>query len=52
MTFEGFGDQQEIGDFYISNVIRFSSDALALIDSDAGGSGNIGGEPSPNTVLF
>ena len=30
----------------------FSGNALAVIDADAGGSGNIGHEPSPSTVLF
>src|SRR5688572_17306626 len=32
--------------------VVFSSNALALIDHDAGGNGNFGGEPSPDTVLF
>lgn len=32
--------------------IEFSDTSLALIDSDVGGSGNTGLEPSPETVLF
>ncbi len=32
--------------------VVFSDNALALVDADAGGNGNFGGEPSPNTVLF
>jgi hypothetical protein len=32
--------------------VVFSSNALALIDADAGGNGNFGSEPSPDTVLF
>ncbi|MCX8049956.1 MAG: PEP-CTERM sorting domain-containing protein, partial [Methylohalobius sp.] len=31
--------------------ITFGSDALALIDFDAGGTGSFANEPSPNTVL-
>ena len=35
--------------------VQFNSNSLAVIDSDAGGSGNIGNignEPTPSTVLF
>ena len=32
--------------------VLLTPNALGLIDSDAGGSGNIGGEPSPSAVLF
>jgi len=32
--------------------VVFSPTSLALIDADAGGNGNFGGEPSPNTVMF
>jgi hypothetical protein len=56
LDFEGFGNLQSIGEFYNTAPhdfdISFSSNALALVDSDAGGSGTIGGEPSPDTVLF
>ena len=64
LTFEGLQNLESINGFYNganggfgsgpgpSLGITFSSNALAIIDSDAGGSGNIGGEPSPSTVLF
>jgi hypothetical protein len=57
LDFEGIGDVQPVGDFYNGGAggnlgISFSSNALAVIDRDAGGSGNFGGEPSPSTALF
>lgn len=64
LTFEGLGSLEGVGEFYNGGTgsngsgpgpalgIRFSQNALAIIDSDAGGSGNFGGEPSPSTVLF
>src|SRR5262245_21390730 len=64
LTFEGLQDLESVSGFYNgangglgsgpgpSFGITFSANALAIIDSDAGGSGNIGGEPSPSTVLF
>ena len=64
LTFEGLQNLESIDGFYNganggfgsgpgpSLGITFSANALAIIDSDAGGSGNIGGEPSPSTVLF
>jgi len=57
LTFEGVGDNAPIGNFYDGGAggnlgVTFSSNALALVDFDAGGSGNFGGEPSPSTVLF
>lgn len=56
LTFEGLGDLAPVGSFYNTAPqdydVVFSSNALALVDSDAGGSGNFGGEPSPNTALF
>lgn len=33
-------------------VFPFSSNSRAIIDSDAGGTGSFGGEPSPSTVLY
>ena len=56
LTFEGIGDQRFVGDYYNGGVggnygISFSSNTLALVDSDAGGSGNFGGEPSPDTDI-
>lgn len=66
LTFEGLADFESVGGFYNGQQanggigsgpgpnfgITFSSNALALIDADAGGSGNFGGEPSPSTGLF
>jgi hypothetical protein len=57
MTFEGVGNLNPIGNFYNGGAggnygITWSATALGLVDSDAGGSGNIGGEPSPSTVAF
>lgn len=63
LTFEGLHDMENVLNAYnggtggagtsLTNYgISFSSNALALIDSDAGGSGNISFEPSGETVLF
>jgi len=57
LTFEGVGNQAPVGNFYNGGAggslgISFSSTALGIVDSDAGGTGNFGGEPSPSTVLF
>ena len=64
LTFEGLGDLEPVGDFYNGGLggngsgpgpnfgVTFSSNSLAIIDADAGGTGNIGGEPTPDTVLF
>ncbi|HPA18546.1 MAG TPA: autotransporter outer membrane beta-barrel domain-containing protein [Verrucomicrobiae bacterium] len=64
LTFEGLKDLESIGEYYNGGFggsgsgpgpdynISFSSDALAIIDSDAGGTGNFGGEPSPSTIAF
>lgn len=64
LDFEGLGDNEPVENFYDGGFggngsgpgpawgITFSSNALAIIDSDAGGSGNFGGEPSPDTILF
>lgn len=55
---------EEINDFYnggkgslnaasgFNYGIEFTNGATGIIDSDAGGMGNIAGEPSPNTVMF
>ena len=51
LDFEGIGDTQPVGDFYAPEFV-FSADTLAIIDSDAGGSGNIANEPSASTVMF
>lgn len=57
LDFEGLSDNEVIGDYYNGGAgpdygIGFSPNALAIIDGDAGGSGNFGGEPSPDTVLY
>lgn len=56
LDFEGVGNLNPVGNFYDTAPqdfdITFSPNALGLVDADAGGSGNIGGEPSPDTVLF
>lgn len=57
LDFEGVGDVQEVGNFYNGGAgtnygIDFSPGSLSIIDADAGGTGNIGNEPSPDTVLF
>ena len=64
LGFEGVGDQARVLEFYnggndsVGNSgtnygISFANDALGIIDSDVpGGTGNVGGEPSPSTVLF
>ena len=63
LTFEGLRDQEAVNGFYNGGTggagstgtnygIEFVSGSLAIIDSDAGGTGNFGGEPSPSTILF
>jgi hypothetical protein len=51
LTFEGIGDLNPVGDFYAPDYI-FSDATLALVDGDAGGSGNFANEPSKDTVMF
>ena len=62
LTFEGLKDLESVGDFYNGGTggagsvgadygIQFSSNSLALIDVDAGGSGNTANEPSGETTL-
>lgn len=51
LTFEGIGDLNPVGSFYAPNYI-FSPSTLALVDADAGGSGNFANEPSPDTIMF
>lgn len=57
LDFEGIGNFNPVGNYYSGGAgpnygIEFSSSTLALVDSDAGGSGNFGGEPSPDTIFF
>jgi hypothetical protein len=63
LTFEGLQNLESINGFYNGGTgslgstgtnygVQFNSNSLAIIDSDAGGSGNIGNEPTASTVLF
>lgn len=64
LDFEGLGNLERILNFYDGGYggfgsgpgpgygISFGPDALALIDADAGGSGNFANEPSANTIAF
>ena len=63
LDFEGVGDLANINNFYnggtdsqgnsgVNYGVAFSTATLGIIDSDAGGSGNIANEPSPSTVMF
>jgi PEP-CTERM motif len=51
LTFEGIPNQTPVGTFYAPNYV-FSPATLALVDSDAGGTGSFANEPSPNTIMF
>ncbi len=51
LDFEGIGDNTPVGAFYAPDY-TFSPATLALVDQDAGGSGNFANEPSPNTIMF
>lgn len=57
LDFEGVGNFASVGNFYNGGGgtdynIDFSANSLGIIDSDAGGGGNIANEPSPDTVVF
>ena len=63
LTFEGLKDNEAILDFYNGGTgslgstgtnygVRFGADSRALIDLDAGGSGNFANEPSPHTIAY
>ncbi len=63
LDFEGLDDQESINDFYNGGTsengnsgtdygVSFSGNTLSIIDLDAGGTGNFGGEPTPDTVMF
>lgn len=57
LDFEGVGNEAPVGSFYDGvggpdYDITFSANALGLIDADAGGTGNIAFEPTPDTALF
>ena len=41
LDFEGLADLQPVGDYYLASTgVSFSPATLAIIDSDAGGTGN------------
>jgi len=52
LDFEGVGNINAVGNFYSGLGVFFTENALSVVDSDAGGSGNFGGEPTPDTALF
>lgn len=64
LTFEGLGDNTDVLNYYNSGFagdgtgpgpnfgVQFISGARSVVDSDAGGSGNIANEPSGQTALF
>lgn len=63
LDFEGLADVEMVQDFYnggtsqLGNTgtnfgVSFTGNALSIIDSDLGGSGNFANEPSESTVLF
>ena len=63
LDFEGVGNLAAINNFYnggtdslgnsgINHGVAFSTATLGVVDSDAGGSGNIANEPSGQTAMF
>jgi len=57
LDFEGVGDGVAVGDYYNGGAgtnygASFSPATLALVDADAGGSGNFANEPSSDTIMF
>jgi hypothetical protein len=64
LDFEGLQDLEPVNNFYNGGLggngsgpgpdynITFTSNSLIVKDGDAGGSGNFGGEPSPDNILF
>lgn len=51
LTFEGIGNLNPVGAFYAPNYL-FSPATLAIVDADAGGTGNFANEPSASTIMF
>lgn len=59
LDFEGVGNNSPVLDYYDGGAggpandfgISFSSNTYAFVDSDNGGSGDFGGEPSGNTAI-
>ena len=63
LDFEGVGNLANINNFYnggtdslgnsgVNHGVAFSTATLGIVDSDAGGSGNIANEPSGQTAMF
>jgi hypothetical protein len=57
LDFEGIPNQTAVGNFYNGGGgpnygVQFSPATLALVDADAGGSGNFANEPSKDTIMF
>jgi hypothetical protein len=57
LTFEGLGDETTIGNWYNGGGgpnygIQFGPDALSIISSTAGGTGNFQNNPSGDTIAF
>ena len=52
LDFEGIPNSSPVGTYYAAGGYVFSPATLALVDADAGGSGNFANEPSPNTIMF
>jgi len=57
LDFEGIGNLNAVSNFYnggggTNYGVQFSPATLALVDADAGGSGNFANEPSADTVMF
>lgn len=64
LTFEGLQDAEQVQNFYNGGTggngsgpgsnfgVSFSTNALALIDTDNGGAGNFANEPSASTIVF
>ncbi|QNN65478.1 PEP-CTERM sorting domain-containing protein [Sphingomonas rhizophila] len=51
LDFEGIANSTPVASYYAPNYI-FSPATLALVDEDAGGTGNFANEPSANTIMF
>ena len=51
LDFGGIANGTSVDNFYAPNY-TFSPSTLALIDADAGGTGNFANEPSPSTIMF
>lgn len=63
LDFEGAGNNASLLNYYNGGTdslgnsgtnygIAFGSNTLAIVDGDAGGSGNFANEPSPSTVMY